>query len=126
MTKMITVRKEIRISAAHQLYKHEGKCSRPHGHNYLVEAFAQGRPDVATGIVIDFYEMSLHLEATVGRFDHRDLNANGSSILGSSIETTAENLAEAWLYDLKQLNPKYIGLRVWETESCYAQAGKTE
>lgn len=133
---MTVVRKEINISAAHQLPFHQGKCLRPHGHNYRVVAYAKGERD-ANGLVIDFYDVSSHLESTVGRFDHTDLNPmhrvkkdEVTSILGATkdgwIPTTAENLAEAWLYDLQQLDARYCGLRVWETDTCYAQAGVTE
>jgi len=32
----------IRISAGHRLLHHDGKCSRPHGHNYEITATVEG------------------------------------------------------------------------------------
>ncbi|QLG26275.1 6-pyruvoyl tetrahydropterin synthase family protein [Halorarum halophilum] len=32
----------IRISAGHRLLHHDGKCSRPHGHNYEIEVRLRG------------------------------------------------------------------------------------
>lgn len=34
--------KPIRISAGHRILHHEGKCSRPHGHNYQITAEITG------------------------------------------------------------------------------------
>ncbi|WP_254523359.1 6-pyruvoyl trahydropterin synthase family protein [Natrinema caseinilyticum] len=33
----------IRISAGHRIQHHEGKCSRPHGHNYEISVSVAGR-----------------------------------------------------------------------------------
>ncbi|GAB6880722.1 6-pyruvoyl tetrahydropterin synthase family protein [Halorubrum gandharaense] len=42
----------IRISAGHRLQHHDGKCSRPHGHNYEVSVTVRGEL-TAEGWVVD-------------------------------------------------------------------------
>jgi len=42
----------IRISTGHRLQHHDGKCSRPHGHNYEITVTVRGRL-TAEGWVVD-------------------------------------------------------------------------
>lgn len=42
----------IRISAGHRIRHHDGKCSRPHGHNYAISVEISGRLS-AEGWVVD-------------------------------------------------------------------------
>lgn len=114
----ITIRKAIRISAAHQIPNHPGKCKNLHGHNYLIEAWMKGAIDEETGMVVDFGEMAQDLEMVVGLYDHTYLNEACSGVP----ITTAEYLAVFWLDVLYTRNPSYTRLRVWETDDSYAEA----
>jgi 6-pyruvoyltetrahydropterin/6-carboxytetrahydropterin synthase len=58
----------IRISAGHRIQHHDGKCSRPHGHNYEVTVAVTG--DVTEeGWVVDKGEVT----SVVDEWDHRFL-----------------------------------------------------
>lgn len=119
----VAVRKAIRISAAHHIPNHPGKCARPHGHNYLVEAFVKGPVDPETGMIKDFYDISKDLEIIVGSWDHQDLNEMvKGGVLIAPFLTTAENLAEFWLAMLRRIDDRYDAVKVWETEDSYALA----
>ena len=66
----------IRISAGHRLLHHEGKCSRPHGHNYEISVTVTGilREEgwvVDKGVVTDLIE----------DWDHRFLLERGDPLI---------------------------------------------
>ena len=66
----------IRISAGHRLLHHEGKCSRPHGHNYEIAVTITGtlRKEgwvVDKGVVTDVIE----------QWDHRFLLEQGDPLI---------------------------------------------
>lgn len=118
------ISKTFRFEAAHRLPDHKGKCARPHGHSYRLEVMLRGpvqeTPGAPShGMVMDFSDLSaLVKEAILERLDHQDLN----EVTG--IYTTAENLVY-WIWD-ELLNaglPAHLlyCLRLWETESCYAE-----
>lgn len=58
----------IRISAGHRLLHHDGKCSRPHGHNYEISVRVAGTL-AAEGWVVDKGDVT----AVVDDWDHRFL-----------------------------------------------------
>ena len=66
----------IRISAGHRLLHHDGKCSRPHGHNYEVSVRVVG--DLTDeGWVVDKGEVTDVVEA----WDHRFLLEAGDPLV---------------------------------------------
>ncbi len=98
---MITIGKKFSFDAAHRLGRHEGKCSRPHGHSYLLEIDLTG-PNIAEGsgqgMVVDYYHIKDIVEREImKRFDHQDLNVEVKKMfpwLEPEVDnvTTAENL----------------------------------
>ncbi len=58
----------IRISTGHRIMEHDGKCSRPHGHNYEVTVEVVGRLSEA-GWVADKGDVT----AVIDEWDHRFL-----------------------------------------------------
>ncbi|MFC7095942.1 6-pyruvoyl trahydropterin synthase family protein [Halobaculum marinum] len=66
----------IRISAGHRLLRHDGKCSRPHGHNYEVAVRIAGElgPE---GWVVDKGEVT----AVIDEWDHRFLVEAGDPLV---------------------------------------------
>lgn len=109
--------KRIRISSAHHIPNHPGKCKQPHGHNYLIEAGYEGPIQGSTGMVKDFYEVKYDLQQVIdGPCDHQDLNLVYPGML-----TTAENLAARWLTELHELDPRAAFIRVWETDDSYVE-----
>jgi 6-pyruvoyltetrahydropterin/6-carboxytetrahydropterin synthase len=66
----------IRISAGHRLRHHDGKCSRPHGHNYEVSVRVVG--DLTDeGWVVDKGDVTDVIEA----WDHRFLLEEGDPLV---------------------------------------------
>ena len=87
--------KEFTFEAAHQLpgLPAEHKCSRLHGHSYRVRICVSGDVDEATGMVIDFADISSLVKPVINdHLDHYYLN----DVVGLE-NPTSENLAR-WLW----------------------------
>jgi 6-pyruvoyltetrahydropterin/6-carboxytetrahydropterin synthase len=100
-----------------------GKCNNPHGHghNYVVEVLVGGEVSPATGMVIDLSALDAAvLREVVGRFDHRNLNAD--PLFQKSVPTT-ENFCRAVFGLLQKALPavelEYV--RMEETENNFFQ-----
>jgi len=66
----------IRISAGHRIMHHEGKCSRPHGHNYEITVRVAGEV-TAEGWVVDKGDVT----AAIDDWDHRFLVEDGDPLI---------------------------------------------
>ncbi len=87
---MYYVEKKIEISACHQLQlDYESKCTRLHGHNWIITVFCRSEQLDRNGMVIDFSKIK---ELVKEPLDHRNLN----EVL--PFNPTAENLAR-WIVD---------------------------
>jgi len=111
--------RNLRFSACHFIPGHE-KCSRLHGHDYVVEVQVQGTLGTA-GMVIDFALLKRHVEEIISLLDHKVIIPaknpeleirddgitvsvktmdkfyqfpHGDCILCDIVNSTAENLAE--------------------------------
>ncbi|MBN1786540.1 MAG: 6-carboxytetrahydropterin synthase [Candidatus Methanofastidiosa archaeon] len=99
------------VSAAHHLnLNYESKCSKTHGHNYLVEVWIYGELN-ENGMIMDFSD----IKDVVYRYDHKDLN----NLLENP---TAENIAIDILEGLRSPNLWRLRVRVWEDRDSYAEA----
>ena len=102
---------DFRFCAAHELPRTTGRCKNLHGHNYRLEVTLRGEPDPAMGWLVDFDEISDHLQAKViEQLDGKNLN----DLLENP---TAEELS-AWVWE--QVAPHYpilYAVRLWETPS---------
>ena len=65
----------IRISAGHRIRHHEGKCSRPHGHNYEIRVEVRGAL-TEEGWVVDKGDVT----AILDEWDHRFLVERGDPL----------------------------------------------
>ncbi|MWG32929.1 6-pyruvoyl trahydropterin synthase family protein [Halomarina oriensis] len=65
----------IRISAGHRIRHHDGKCSRPHGHNYQVRVEVRGTL-TDEGWVVDKGDVT----SIVDEWDHRFLVEAGDPL----------------------------------------------
>ncbi len=74
------------------------KCSRLHGHSFLVKVYVTGTPDPHTGWIVDFGEISCAIKPILDQLDHRYLN----EIEGLE-NPTSENLAR-WIW--KRFRPR--------------------
>lgn len=87
---MYYVRKRIEISAAHRLdLDYESKCTKMHGHNWIIIVECRSRNLNQNGMVVDF---TLIKELVTQRLDHSVIN---DVIDGNP---TAENIAR-WIVD---------------------------
>jgi 6-pyruvoyltetrahydropterin/6-carboxytetrahydropterin synthase len=68
--------KPIRISAGHRILHHEGKCSRPHGHNYQITAEITG-PLSEEGWVVD----KGNVTGVIDEWDHMFLVEEGDPLI---------------------------------------------
>jgi len=62
------------FSAAHHLRGYEGDCSKPHGHNWTVDAYVECTALNDIDIGIDFRDIKSVLAEAVRPLDHEDLN----------------------------------------------------
>ena len=66
----------IRISSGHRLLHHDGKCSRPHGHNYEISITVTGTL-TQEGWVVDKGEIT----SIIDEWDHRFLLETGDPLI---------------------------------------------
>jgi 6-pyruvoyltetrahydropterin/6-carboxytetrahydropterin synthase len=66
----------IRISTGHRILHHDGKCSRPHGHNYELSVEIRGEL-TAEGWVMDKGEVT----SIIDEWDHRFLVEEGDPLV---------------------------------------------
>lgn len=66
----------IRISAGHRLLHHDGKCSRPHGHNYEITVKVTGEL-TDRGWVVDKGDIT----GVISEWDHRFLLERGDPLI---------------------------------------------
>ncbi len=65
--------KTFRFEASHILPLHPGKCSRLHGHSWVLHVSVEGEIDSKTGFVIDYADISEIVKPLIDRLDHRHL-----------------------------------------------------
>ena len=85
----LTVKSE--FEAAHKIENYPGKCVRLHGHNWIVEAIAQGTQLNELGILVDFKIFKAELNKILDEFDHQYLN---ELEIFADKNPTAENIAK--------------------------------
>lgn len=66
----------IRISAGHRILHHEGKCSRPHGHNYEITVEVTGEL-TEEGWVVDKGDIT----SIISEWDHMFLLEHGDPLI---------------------------------------------
>jgi 6-pyruvoyltetrahydropterin/6-carboxytetrahydropterin synthase len=136
---LITCTRRIQFCAGHRVYNHESKCRNLHGHNY-VALFTAFAPLDDLGRVIDFSVLKDKIGGWIDAYwDHGFLlwENDPAQLVVKQVEQqklylmpwnpTAENMAR---YLLERVCPKVLdgtgvavtGVRVWETENCYADS----
>lgn len=134
MSGTVYVTRRAHFSASHRLFDPAlsdernaevfGGCSNPngHGHNYTIEVTVAGRPDPATGFVVDLKRVKEVLHDRFLAFvDHRNLNVDVPFLQG--VNPTTENIAvAAW----RQLAPhipagRLHSVRIFETENNFVE-----
>jgi 6-pyruvoyltetrahydropterin/6-carboxytetrahydropterin synthase len=97
---MFELSKQFRFDAAHTLARKvdtpgidAGASRRVHGHSYRAEVAVRGKPDPATGMIVDLGLFEQSLGRVRGQLDHHFLD----DVRGLG-PATLENLA-AWIWD---------------------------
>ncbi|HVI98288.1 MAG TPA: 6-carboxytetrahydropterin synthase [Sphingomonas sp.] len=101
---MFELSKQFRFDAAHTLERSIDTESsrRIHGHSYRAEVTVRGRPDPATGMIVDLGLLEWSMEDARNALDHRFLDEIND--LGPA---TMENLCR-WIWD--RLRPNISNL----------------
>ncbi len=87
---MYYVKKRLEVSGSHRLVlNHASKCSRLHGHNWIITVYCRAEELDENGMVVDFSK----IKEIVAQLDHADLN----ELL--PFNPTAENIAR-WIVEL--------------------------
>jgi len=73
----------IRISSGHRLLHHDGKCSRPHGHNYEIVVTLSGTLDEEKGWLIDKGDVT----SIIDEWDHRFILQEGDPLIEAFRDT---------------------------------------
>lgn len=130
----VSVTRQVHFNAGHRLHnpargkawneRTYGPCNyvHGHGHNYVLEVTVRGRPDPATGYVIDLGELKRIVQrAVVDPCDHRNLNVDVPFLRG--VIPTAENLVVAfWAEIAPRLRTGRLHcLRLFETPRNFAE-----
>jgi 6-pyruvoyltetrahydropterin/6-carboxytetrahydropterin synthase len=139
------VAKRFRWEAAHRLPWHEGDCKYVHGHSYRMMVELEGEPTEDTpggsSMLIDFKHVKRLVKPLVDAMDHATIVAEDDPELQAAMEklgsktyelpfdSTAENLATHVARRLgtdgHEVLTKHgvttIRVKVWETETCYAE-----
>ena len=101
---MYYIQKKLEISASHQLtVNYESKCTRVHGHNWVITLYCKAKELDENGMVVDFTRVKRLIKS---RLDHQHLN----DVL--PFNPTAENIAR-WICD--HVDNAYR-VEVWESE----------
>ena len=92
---MFELSKQFRFDAAHTLERsiQTESSRRIHGHSYRAEVTVRGRPDPATGMIVDLGLLEASMEDARDALDHRFLDEIND--LGPA---TMENLSR-WIWD---------------------------
>ena len=134
------VAKRFRWEAAHRLPWHTGGCQNLHGHSYYMWVEFSGMSD-EKGMLIDFKDIKNVLGSLVDAWDHSVLVGESDEDLLKAVkllkskhyilpyDTTSENicqfvmeyLAEHALDLLIEYQISSVGVKLQETETCYAE-----
>jgi 6-pyruvoyltetrahydropterin/6-carboxytetrahydropterin synthase len=120
---MYTVSVQAHYDAAHFLPNYEGKCSRLHGHRYVVEAAVQSPELDESGIAFDFIDLKALLRELAEELDHQNLNELPQfADTSTSAECQARYFHEALSARLPEpLAAGLVYVRVWESPTQWAQ-----
>lgn len=148
---MISATRRFEWDMAHRIPNHRGKCSRLHGHRYVLELSIEGpvngRPfDSDQGMVIDFDDLDRIIKDLIGEWDHRCMlwsedpiyvvsdpavagACAGEEVIGvfrMPFIPTAENIAghvrDLITHALELHGATDVRVRVWETPKGSAEA----
>ena len=145
----ISVTKSFSWDMSHMLAGHQGQCRNLHGHTYKLEVEVVNKAGKvqevgpARGMVVDFKDLKEIVKSEiVNPLDHaflywakstadlehqlaKLLKDNDRKVVEVNFRPTAENMAQHFWEllenDLLDLGLELLSIRVWETQSSYAE-----
>jgi 6-pyruvoyltetrahydropterin/6-carboxytetrahydropterin synthase len=130
---MYILKTEHSFDSAHFLANYDGKCGNIHGHRWTVEIEIQSHTLISggqlDGMVVDFGDLKSDLKKMVDEFDHsliiqentmriETLNCikeDGFKVITVKFRPTAENFAQFFYKEMKNLGYKVRRATVYET-----------
>ncbi len=108
----VMVQKE--FSAANQVagYSYDGHCDKLHGHNFVLQVYAQKEQLDDANLAIDFGDIKEQLKPILEELDHAAIHLH-PDFKGQS--TTVENTARYIYRRLKQSVPEVSKVILYET-----------
>ena len=145
----ISVTKSFSWDMSHMLAGHQGECRNLHGHTYKLEVEVGNKAGQmqevgpARGMVVDFKDLKeivknkiinpldhsfLYWSKSTTEVEHQIaqlLEEDERKVYGVDFRPTAENMAQYFWDilkdDLQELGLELESIKVWETETSYAQ-----
>jgi 6-pyruvoyltetrahydropterin/6-carboxytetrahydropterin synthase len=121
---MFEVSVEDSFAAGHFLRNYQGKCEKPHGHNYKVRVTLVGDELDKAGLLVDFKDLRDVMKQVIDRLDHQMINEVAPF---TTLNPSAENLARyfydevhPWLARVSGGRVRVKNVTVYETESTTA------
>jgi 6-pyruvoyltetrahydropterin/6-carboxytetrahydropterin synthase len=135
------IARDFRWEMGHRLPFHQSGCANIHGHSYRLTVEIEGEVD-EHGMLMDYGDMKRIITPLIDELDHAFLCDDGDALmLGFLAESglkhkvvpftsTAEHLVVYLLDEIWKLFETYtrvevVNLRLRETETSYAEAGRT-
>ena len=145
----ISITKSFSWDMSHMLAGHQGQCKNLHGHTYQLEVEVVNKAGQvqevgpARGMVVDFKDLkNIVKDKIVNPLDHaflywskstadvehqiaQLLQENDRKVVKVDFRPTAENMAQHFWQllkdDVQEIGLKLESIRVWETETSYAE-----
>lgn len=111
-----------KFDSAHYLRGYDGNCAKLHGHTWKVQVFFEGKLLDELGMLLDFRKAKKVLRDIVSSYDH-DLLNNIPPF--NHRNPTAENIALDVFRQIESDIPETIKVRVYESESSYAEISRS-
>jgi len=129
------LRKTFRFEASHILPRHPGRCSRLHGHSWVLDVYVEGDRNPKTGFVMDFADISGWISPLIANLDHTHLGTwdtvklpynRDFAVIGmlDDFYPTSENLL--WWIGERIDDFPWSQLTLHETCTSYASLGRPE
>lgn len=115
------ISKTFRFEASHVLPKHEGKCSRLHGHSWVLIVSIEGPINTETGFVADYGKLkNLVDEEIVVKLDHTHLGYGVAYCQPSSYSAKGECF-KPFYGDKFYPSSENLAVKIGETLTPYIQ-----
>ncbi len=109
---------ERNFAAAHHLRGYEGRCARPHGHNYRVQISVVGQELNQQDLLMDFGQLKATCDEVIADLDHTDLNQHPAFVDSNpSSENLSRYIFTQLAARLKQSPVRVTAVSVWESDT---------